>query len=77
MSKMIQIRNVSDETHRILKTRAASAGMSLSDYIKRDLEQWVRFRSLEEFDADLQDHGPRADLSRSEILEALDEARTG
>jgi plasmid stability protein len=37
MSKMIQIRNVPDELHRDLKIRAASAGMTLSDYIKREL----------------------------------------
>ncbi len=39
MSKMIQVRNVDDDVHRTLKTRAAAAGMSLSDYVKRDLEE--------------------------------------
>ncbi len=37
MSKMIQIRNVPDEMHRTLKEAAAREGMSLSDYIKREL----------------------------------------
>ena len=37
MSKMIQIRDVPDDLHRILKARAASAGTSLSDFIKREL----------------------------------------
>lgn len=37
MSKMIQIRNVPDEMHRALKVMAAQEGMSLSDYIKREL----------------------------------------
>ena len=37
MSKMIQIRNVPDELHRQLKVRAAEEGMSLSDYIKKQL----------------------------------------
>lgn len=37
MSKMIQIRNVPDDLHRELKMRAAAAGMSMSDYIKREL----------------------------------------
>lgn len=37
MSKMIQIRNVPDEMHRELKVKAAEEGMSLSDYIKREL----------------------------------------
>lgn len=38
MSKMIQIRHVSDILHRRLHARAASAGMTLSDYLKTQLE---------------------------------------
>ena len=37
MSKMIQIRNVPDAIHRTLKTRAAATGMSLSDYLLREI----------------------------------------
>lgn len=37
MAKMIQIRNVPDSLHRILKARAALEGMSLSDYLLREL----------------------------------------
>jgi plasmid stability protein len=33
MTVMIQIRNVPDDLHRELKSRAALAGMSLSDYL--------------------------------------------
>jgi antitoxin FitA len=33
MSKMIQLRNVPDELHRKLKTRAAQNGQSLSDFL--------------------------------------------
>ncbi len=33
MSKMIQMRNVPETLHRKLKTRAAEAGMTLSDYL--------------------------------------------
>jgi antitoxin FitA len=39
MSKMVQIRDVPDKVHRTLKARAAREGMSLSDYIKRELER--------------------------------------
>lgn len=38
MSKMLQIRHVPDGLHRKLRSRAALAGMSLSDYLKRELE---------------------------------------
>lgn len=37
MSKMIQIRHVPDELHRKLRTRAAMAGMTLSDYLRSEL----------------------------------------
>jgi plasmid stability protein len=36
---MIQIRHVPDALHRQLKIRAAEAGMTLSDYLKAELEQ--------------------------------------
>jgi plasmid stability protein len=36
MSKMIQLRNVPDSLHAQLKSRAALAGMSLSDYLIRE-----------------------------------------
>jgi antitoxin FitA len=39
MSTMIQIRNVPEALHRKLKSRAALAGMSLSDYLLAELRQ--------------------------------------
>ena len=39
MSKMIQVRDVPEQVHSTLKARAAREGMSLSDYIKKELEQ--------------------------------------
>jgi hypothetical protein len=39
MAKMIQIRHVSDVLHRRLRSRAAMAGMTLSDYLKQELER--------------------------------------
>jgi plasmid stability protein len=39
MSKMIQIRHVPDDLHRRLRMRAAGAGMSLSDYLRQELER--------------------------------------
>jgi plasmid stability protein len=39
MSKMIQIRNVPDALHRRLRARAALAGMTLSDYLRQELER--------------------------------------
>jgi plasmid stability protein len=35
--KVIQVRNVPDEVHRTLRTRASAAGVSLSDYLLDEL----------------------------------------
>lgn len=45
---MIQIRNVPDDVHRRLKSRAALAGMSLSDYLLNEIRQVAERPSLEE-----------------------------
>jgi len=38
---MIQIRNVPDAVHRQIKARAALAGMSLSEYLNRELGRLI------------------------------------
>lgn len=48
MSKMIQLRNVPDAVHRQLKSRAALAGMSLSDYLLREARKIVSRPTMEE-----------------------------
>ena len=49
MSKMIQIRDVPEEVHGTLKARAAREGMSLSEFIKRELERTVERPSMKEW----------------------------
>jgi plasmid stability protein len=39
MSKMIQVRHVPDALHKRLRARAAMAGMTLSDYLRQELER--------------------------------------
>ena len=39
MSTMVQIRNVPTDFHRRLKARAAIEGMSMSDYILREVKK--------------------------------------
>jgi plasmid stability protein len=40
--KTIQVRNVPEEVHRVLRTRAAAAGVSLSDFALGELERVAR-----------------------------------
>lgn len=53
MSSMIQIRNVPEELHRRLKARAAMAGMSLSDYLLKEIREVAERPTREELRARL------------------------
>lgn len=48
MSRMIQLRNVPDSLHRKLKSRAALAGMSLSDYLIDEIRKTAERPTMEE-----------------------------
>ena len=48
MSKMIQLRNVPDDIHKVLKSRAALAGKSLSDYLIAEIQRHAEYPTLEE-----------------------------
>ena len=48
MATMVQIRNVPSELHRQLKARAALEGMSLSDYLLRELRYSLERPTLDE-----------------------------
>jgi antitoxin FitA len=46
---MIQVRDVPEAVHGTLKSRAAREGMSLSDFIKRELERVAERPTLREW----------------------------
>lgn len=76
MSKMIQIRNVPEEVHREVKARAARAGMSLSDYLRREVERLVEVPPIEEVLARLAAlERPRLSESPAEAVRAERHAR--
>ena len=58
MAVMVQIRNVPDEMHRKLKSRAALAGMSISEYLLRELERSLERPTREELLARLRSRQP-------------------
>lgn len=74
MSKMIQIRNVPDELHRALKVRAAAEGMSLSDYIKRELTLVTSTSKVREIAARNKVRRPSG-LSTKMIVDVIRESR--
>ncbi len=58
MPKMIQLRNVPDSLHRQLKARAALAGISLSDYLVREVRKVAERPTSDEIRARLQSLKP-------------------
>jgi plasmid stability protein len=76
MSKMIQIRNVPDGLHRALKSRAAMAGMSLSDYLLAEMREIAERPTLAEFRERLQKRAPvSVEIDAARIVREGREAR--
>ena len=68
---MIQIRNVPDTLHRRLKSRAALAGMSLSDYLLDHLRVVAKQPTVDELQARLQRLPPlKPSISPAEAVRA-------
>jgi antitoxin FitA len=66
---MIQVRNVPEVLHRSLKARAANAGMSLSDYLLKELKEIAERPTLAEFREHLHTRRPvRAELDTVGLL---------
>jgi antitoxin FitA len=75
MPKMIQIRNVPDDLHRELKMRAAAAGMSMSDYIKRELSRKSRKSTIKEIRARSKGRSASSTLTTQDIVDTIREMR--
>jgi antitoxin FitA len=60
MAIMVQIRNVPEALHRELKSRAALAGMSLSDYLLSEIRQAAERPTIEELRARLRSRAETA-----------------
>lgn len=76
MSKMVQLRNVPDALHRSLKSRAALAGMSLSDYLIAEIKEIAERPTLAELRSRLHTRKPVAsDLDTARLVREEREAR--
>lgn len=71
MSKMIQIRHVPNEVHSRLKSRAALAQMSLSDYLLAHIRRLAEQPTLQEMARRLERHAPiTPKISPAEMIRA-------
>lgn len=69
MGTTVQIRNLSDEVTEKLKSRAAAAGLSLSEYLRRELTTLAEQIALDErWDAFV---GEGIQMTRDEIIDAI------
>jgi antitoxin FitA len=76
MSKMIQLRNVSDPLHRKLKARAAMAGMSLSDYLLAEIKDIADRPTLTELRKRLHTSKPlRVEFDAARLVQEETDAR--
>lgn len=57
---MLQIKDVPEDVHRVLKARAALAGVTLTEYARQTLVQTARRPSREELAAELSQIEPVA-----------------
>ncbi|MDP9396908.1 MAG: hypothetical protein M3P96_03370 [Actinomycetota bacterium] len=70
MAKTIQVRDVPDDVHEVLRVRAAREGLSLSEYLRRQVSLLARRPTLDEFLARVSTRSDVA-VSAEEIVAAL------
>ena len=75
MSKMVQIRNMPDDMHRVLKARAAAQGVSLADYLLRELRKSAEVPTMAEMLERIRNRPPVAEFSSEEAVRAERDAR--
>ena len=73
---MIQIRNVPQALHRRLKARAAFEGISMSQFVLREIEKALARPSRQELLAAIRDLSePELDAAPADVLRQVREAR--
>jgi antitoxin FitA len=76
MAKMIQVRNVPDALHRKLKSRAALEGLSLSDFVLREMEHVAERPTIKELAERIARLPPvKYDISPAELIREERERR--
>jgi plasmid stability protein len=76
MPKMIQVRNVPDSVHRKLKSRAAMEGISLSDYVLREIKHAAERPTMKELAERIASRTPvKYKISPAEIIRAERDSR--
>jgi len=72
--KAIQIRDVPDDVHAVLRVRAEKAGMSMSEYLRSELISITAKPTMDELFARIQSRPP-SNVSLQTIVDIIREAR--
>jgi plasmid stability protein len=72
--KAIQIRDVPDDVHAVLRVRAEKAGMSMSEYLRSELISMTAKPTMDELFARIQSRPP-SNVSLQTIVDIIREAR--
>lgn len=76
MPKMIQVRDVPDHVHSRLKSRAAREGMTLSDFLKRELARVAGRPTMQEWLERSEQVKPlRSRRSAAQVIRGLRDSR--
>ena len=74
MPRSVQIRNVPEEVHRRLKLRAVEEGLSLSDYLGREVRRLAALPTIAELNARFAKHPHPREVGKAAV-EAIRAAR--
>jgi plasmid stability protein len=76
MPRMIQLRNVPDDLHQVLKARAAMEGMTLSDYLTAEVRRTAERPTPREMRERLSSRAPvRPTISPAAVIRAERDSR--
>jgi plasmid stability protein len=74
MAKAVQIRNVPDDVHKKLRIRAAGEGLSLSEYLLRELTRMANTTTPAELMERVASR-PKTDISTQSVVNIIRETR--
>lgn len=72
MPRTVQIRDLPDDVHHVIRVRAAAAGLSLAEYLRQEVTRLARCPTLPEWAEQAQDLARLTpDLTTEQIVDAV------
>lgn len=74
-TRTVQVRGLDDGAYTVLRTRAAAENLSLTAYLKRELEAFAGRPTTAEWLARVDRTMPKVDITVEDVLDAVHEVR--